>query len=175
MRDKKERIAIIAVIAGIAIVGAIFLIPFLGCTGSDGVKNTGSGTQSNPTPETMAVEAKEAPSEVQSVPESNPATIETKNTASKGIRVTFVELGSVKCIPCKMMQPVMKKIEETYSDSVKVVFYDVWTEKDKAKAGEYGINAIPTQVFLDSNGKEYFRHAGFFPFEEVEKILKMQL
>ncbi len=32
-------------------------------------------------------------------------------TANK-IKVTFVELGSVKCVPCKMMQPVMKELEK---------------------------------------------------------------
>jgi thiol-disulfide isomerase/thioredoxin len=29
-------------------------------------------------------------------------------------KVTFIELGSVNCIPCKQMQPVMKSIEEKY-------------------------------------------------------------
>ena len=35
-------------------------------------------------------------------------------------KVTFVELGSVNCIPCKQMQPIMKSIEEKYGDQVKV-------------------------------------------------------
>ena len=39
--------------------------------------------------------------------------------------VTFIELGSVNCIPCKMMQPVMKNIEKKYGSQVKVIFYDV--------------------------------------------------
>jgi len=29
-------------------------------------------------------------------------------------KITFIELGSVNCIPCKMMQPVMKEIEKEY-------------------------------------------------------------
>ena len=88
-------------------------------------------------------------------------------------KVTFIELGSVNCVPCRMMQPVMDNIRKKYSDQVNVVFYDVWTEKDKHYAGEYGIRAIPTQVFLDSSGKEYFRHEGFFPEEELIEILKI--
>jgi thioredoxin 1 len=91
---------------------------------------------------------------------------------NSNIKVTFIELGSVNCIPCKMMQPVMKEIEQKYGKQVKVVFHDVWTKKGEPFASQYGIKAIPTQVFLDSNGKEYFRHLGYFPFEEVEKILK---
>ncbi|PIU82941.1 MAG: thioredoxin [Elusimicrobia bacterium CG06_land_8_20_14_3_00_38_11] len=90
------------------------------------------------------------------------------------IKVTFVELGSVGCIPCKMMQPVMKEIEEKYKGQVKVVFYDVWTSEGSPYAEKYRIRVIPTQVFLDENGKEFFRHEGFFPKEELVKILELQ-
>lgn len=92
----------------------------------------------------------------------------------KSAKVTFIELGSVNCIPCKMMQPVMDKLEENYPNDVEVLFYDVWTEEDADKAREYGIRVIPTQVFLNENGEEYFRHEGFFPYEEVVKVLKQQ-
>ncbi|MBA7553290.1 hypothetical protein ES705_45880 [subsurface metagenome] len=90
------------------------------------------------------------------------------------MKVTFVELGSVKCIPCKQMQPIMKEIEEEYKGQVKVVFYDVWTAEGKPYIKEFGIRAIPTQVFLDKDGKEYFRHQGFFAKDELVEVLKMQ-
>ncbi|MBK7105012.1 MAG: thioredoxin family protein [Ignavibacteriae bacterium] len=89
----------------------------------------------------------------------------------KKTKVTFVELGSVNCIPCKQMQPVMKAIEEKFGEQVKVIFYDVWTEKGKPYASKYGIKLIPTQVFLDENGKEFFRHEGFYPESEIDKLL----
>jgi len=89
-------------------------------------------------------------------------------------KVTFIELGSVRCIPCRQMQPIMRSIEEKYPDQVKVVFYDVWTEAGAPYAQKYGIQAIPTQVFLDENGKEYFRHVGFFPEEELIKVLQQK-
>lgn len=87
-------------------------------------------------------------------------------------KVTFIELGSVNCIPCKQMQPIMKSIEDKYKGQVKVVFYDVW--KDNKPAKQYGIKLIPTQVFLDENGKEFFRHEGFYPEEEIDKLLLTQ-
>lgn len=87
-------------------------------------------------------------------------------------KVTFVELGSVNCIPCKAMQPVMKSIEEKYGEQVKVVFYDVWTKDQRKYAEKYKIRLIPTQVFLDENGKEFHRHEGFYPEAEIEKILQ---
>lgn len=86
-------------------------------------------------------------------------------------KVTFVELGSVNCIPCKQMVPVMKAIEENYGEQVKVIFYDVWTKEEKKYASDYKIKLIPTQVFLDENGKEFHRHEGFYPESEIDKIL----
>lgn len=87
-------------------------------------------------------------------------------------KVTFIELGSVKCIPCQKMQPVMKSIEEKYPTQVKVIFYDVWTPEGKPYSEKYKIKLIPTQVFLDETGKEFFRHEGFFEESEIIKILK---
>lgn len=86
--------------------------------------------------------------------------------------IIFVELGSVNCIPCKKMQPVMKAIEEKYGEQVKVIFYDVWKADQKKYAEEYGVRLIPTQIFLNKNGKEIFRHEGFFPESDIDKLLQ---
>ena len=97
---------------------------------------------------------------------------EEKKEKKSEIKVTFVELGSVNCIPCRMMQPIMKEIEKEYKDQVKVVFHDVWTNEGRPYGVKYRIRVIPTQVFLDKDGKEYFRHEGFFPKDELVKVLK---
>jgi thioredoxin 1 len=89
-------------------------------------------------------------------------------------KVTFIELGSVNCIPCKAMKKIMDELELEYTNQVKIVFYDVWTEQGKPYADVYKIRVIPTQVFLDKKGKEYFRHEGFFPKEELIDVLKKQ-
>lgn len=87
-------------------------------------------------------------------------------------KVTFIELGSVNCIPCRMMQPVMKQVEQKYPGQVKVVFHDVWTPQGQPYGSQYKIVGIPTQVFLDKDGKEYARHVGFFDFANLDKVLK---
>lgn len=86
--------------------------------------------------------------------------------------VTFIELGSVSCIPCKMMEPVLEAIREEYAGQVKVVFHDVRTDAGKPFAEKYRVRTIPTQIFLNKEGKVYYRHTGFFPKEEVVRILK---
>ena len=85
-------------------------------------------------------------------------------------KVTFIELGADKCIPCKAMQPVMREIAQEYKGTIQVVFYDVWKTPKYAK--DYGIQLIPTQVFIDKNGDEIFRHVGFFAKDEIIKMLK---
>ena len=104
------------------------------------------------------------------------ATKAPDQTAAKSaaVLVTFVEIGSVNCIPCKAMQPIMKEVEEEFKGQVKIVFHDVWTPKGKKDAAKYNIRVIPTQVFLDKDGKEYFRHEGFFPKDDVVKAIKMK-
>jgi thioredoxin 1 len=100
-----------------------------------------------------------------------PQVNEIKDTGTK-TKITFIELGSVNCVPCKQMQPVMKSVETKYGGQIKVIFYDVW--KDKKPASQYGIKLIPTQIFLDENGKEILRHEGFFGEEEIDKFLISQ-
>jgi thioredoxin 1 len=97
-----------------------------------------------------------------------------KSDTVSSIKVTFIEFGSLKCIPCKMMQPVMKEVEEKYGNQVNVIFYDVWTKDGKLMAPKYELRTIPMQVFLDKDGNEYFRHNGYFSIEEVVKILEIK-
>jgi thioredoxin 1 len=99
---------------------------------------------------------------------------EKKAAKIAAYKATFIELGSVNCIPCKAMQPIMEDIRKEYKGQVEVVFYDVWTSEGKPFGEKYKIRAIPTQVFLDKSGKEYFRHVGFFPKEEIIKVLQKQ-
>jgi thioredoxin 1 len=80
-------------------------------------------------------------------------------------KATFIELGADKCIPCKMMQPIMDELRQEYPETLNIVFHDVW--KDPKPAKQYGIRSIPTQVLLDGEGEEIFRHIGFWPKDEI--------
>jgi thioredoxin 1 len=77
----------------------------------------------------------------------------------------LVDLGADKCIPCKMMAPVLADLKTNYVGRMDVEFIDVWKNPDAGKA--YKIKLIPTQIFFDASGKERFRHEGFFGKEDI--------
>ncbi len=77
----------------------------------------------------------------------------------------LVDLGATKCIPCKMMAPILDDLKRTYAGRLDVQFIDVWENPDAGK--KYGISVIPTQIFYDSAGKELFRHEGFLGKEDI--------
>ena len=84
--------------------------------------------------------------------------------------VSMVDLGADSCIPCKMMAPILKKLEKKYDGRAAIVFIDVWKHKDQAK--RFGIRAIPTQIFFDKEGKEAYRHVGFMSEKAIVAQLK---
>lgn len=79
----------------------------------------------------------------------------------------LVDLGATECIPCKMMAPVLEELEKEYAGVMDVEFIDVWRPENKETAKSYGIEEIPTQVFLDPEGKELWRHVGFIAKEDI--------
>lgn len=90
-------------------------------------------------------------------------------TAEKTALPRFLELGSVGCRPCDMMVPILEELRKEYQGQLSVEFYDV--RIDPTPARQFGIRVIPTQIFLDSRGKEVFRHEGYFPKENILPIL----
>jgi thioredoxin 1 len=83
---------------------------------------------------------------------------ELKSIPVKGM-VTMVDLGAASCIPCKMMAPILDKLEKHYQGKAAVIFIDLRYEREAAQ--RFGIRAIPTQIFFDKVGKEVYRHVGF--------------
>lgn len=85
------------------------------------------------------------------------------NTSAKLPKL--IDLGADKCIPCKMMAPILEELKKEYTGKMNVEFIDVWKNPDAGKP--YGIEMIPTQIFFDVTGKELFRHVGFFGKEDI--------
>jgi thioredoxin 1 len=92
------------------------------------------------------------------------------NNAKKEGKAVMLELGSVGCIPCEQMKPVMEKLRTNYRGKLEVLFVDV--SRDREAARRFHVFAIPIQVFLDKNGKEFHRHMGFYGYGEIVPVLK---
>jgi thioredoxin 1 len=92
--------------------------------------------------------------------------------AKKEGKAVMLELGSVGCRPCEQMKPVMEKLRTSYKGKMEVIFVDV--RKDRDAARKFGVYVIPTQVFLDKNGKVFHRHFGFYDFEEIVPVLQKE-
>jgi thioredoxin 1 len=84
--------------------------------------------------------------------------------------VTMVDLGAKSCIPCKMMAPIMEKLEKDYKGKAAILFIDVW--KDPSQSKKFGIRVIPTQIFYDKDGNEVYRHVGFMSENAIVTQLK---
>ncbi|MDA3797531.1 MAG: thioredoxin family protein [Kiritimatiellae bacterium] len=80
---------------------------------------------------------------------------------------TLLEFGSVNCIPCKQMAPILDELAEEYKGKFNVKFIDVWLPENREVGMSYNIQTIPTQIFFDSDGKELWRHTGFFSKEDI--------
>jgi thioredoxin 1 len=98
----------------------------------------------------------------------SPSAVQSNSTnavAQENARPRLVDLGAGKCIPCKMMAPILDDLKKTLAGKLDVQFIDVWQNPDEGK--KYGVNVIPTQIFYDAQGKELFRHEGFFGKEDI--------
>jgi len=99
------------------------------------------------------------------VSNSQTAAVQTQSLSETKKLPRLVDLGADKCIPCKMMAPILEELKKDYAGTVNVEFIDVWKNPEAGR--EYGIRLIPTQIFYDASGKELFRHEGFFSKEDI--------
>ncbi|SEM63007.1 thioredoxin 1 [Syntrophus gentianae] len=88
----------------------------------------------------------------------------SKNVPVKGM-VTMVDLGANRCIPCKMMAPILEKMEKKYAGKAAIIFLDVW--ENPQQANNFRIRGIPTQIFFNKSGQEVYRHEGFMSEEQI--------
>ena len=59
--------------------------------------------------------------------------------------VTMVDLGAKKCIPCKMMAPILQELQSEYRGRAAVIFIDVW-ENPEADP-KFSVREIHTKIF----------------------------
>ena len=87
---------------------------------------------------------------------------------------TFLEFSSTGCIECEEMDPVLKAIENTNEVTVNVVFMHIMKPEIQEWMKYYGISAVPLQILLDREGKEFYRHFGVISTEDLLAKFKAQ-
>jgi len=120
--------------------------------------------QQNTSPLANASAIVAAPSAVADSAAAAPATPATGPTVAAKLP-KLLDLGADKCIPCKMMAPILEELKREYAGSLEVEFIDVWKNPDAGQ--RYGIQMIPTQIFYDAEGRERARHVGFIGKDDI--------
>jgi thioredoxin 1 len=84
--------------------------------------------------------------------------------------VTMVDIGADRCIPCKMMAPIIEELKREYAGRASIVFIDIWKNPDQGK--HFRIRVIPTQIFYKADGTEAGRHEGLLDKPAIVAMLK---
>lgn len=91
------------------------------------------------------------------------------NKARENGKPTLAIFSAASCCGPDRMLPVLKSLRKKYAETLNIIYLEA--RKEQILAARYNIQSIPTQIFYDKTGKEFFRHVGLFPQEEFEKKL----
>ncbi|HKL34142.1 MAG TPA: thioredoxin family protein [Tangfeifania sp.] len=91
----------------------------------------------------------------------------TKN--GKDFQFTLLEFKSNSCSICKRMEPELEKIRQTSDEKINVMVLNIMNQNSLNVMKYFGISAVPAQLLLDKNGKEFFRNYGYIPAEDLKR------
>jgi thiol-disulfide isomerase/thioredoxin len=95
-----------------------------------------------------------------------PAQLDTTvDKARRSGKPSLIDFGAGGCIPCDRMTPILEELGKTYQDQCNVMFVSV--REDPVIGNRYGIRSIPAQVLFDAQGREVYRHVGFWAREMI--------
>jgi thioredoxin 1 len=86
--------------------------------------------------------------------------------------VVLVDFWAPWCMPCKMLGPIIEKLDKDYQGKAKVVKVNV--DENQAVSFQYQIRAIPT-VMVFKNGQEKERIPGLLPEKALRQIMDQAL
>ena len=94
--------------------------------------------------------------------------VKVQQLIAKG-KPLMLEFGAESCYSCRVMGQLLYEIKQDNPKS-NIYFIDIY--KDMQYAKKYKIRMIPTQLFLDKNGKILGKHIGIFKKEDLKLVLK---
>lgn len=88
-----------------------------------------------------------------------------KQSTIKSAKPMVVDFYATWCGPCKELAPVLDEIEKNHTGEV--IFKRIDVDQEQELAQEFGIQAIPTLMFITPKG-EYQTLLGLQPAEVIE-------
>lgn len=90
----------------------------------------------------------------------------------KGDVPAIIDFYADWCGPCKMVAPVLEELAATYSG--KLAIYKVDTEKEQELSSVFGIQSIPTFLFIPVNGDPMMQ-PGALPKKAFQQVIEERL
>ena len=90
----------------------------------------------------------------------------------KGNLPAIIDFYADWCGPCKMVAPVLEELSETYKD--KLVIYKLNTEKEEELSSAFGIQSIPTFLFIPVEGQPMMQ-TGALPKKTFQQVIEEKL
>lgn len=84
-------------------------------------------------------------------------------------KLVIIDFFAEWCGPCQMLTPVLKSLEQKYSEEINI--YKVNVDESQNATMRYGVTAMPTLIFF-KNGEEVERQVGYMDENELDKMIK---
>lgn len=76
------------------------------------------------------------------------------------------------CLPCDLMAPWLEEVRRSHCGSLDVTEINIDRPENKEIGAHFKVKSIPTQVYVDSGGKEVLRHVGLATRPQMEATLR---
>ncbi|MBN1599003.1 MAG: thioredoxin [Bacteroidales bacterium] len=86
----------------------------------------------------------------------------------EGTRPAIIDFYADWCAPCKIVAPILEELQEEYGD--KLTIYKVDTEQEKELSSIFGIQSIPSLLFIPVDGQPQMA-MGALPKETFRKAI----
>lgn len=81
----------------------------------------------------------------------------------------MLQFGKSWCPRCKSTKPILDSVARAYSGKALIVPVDVEVNKDLVR--DFSIRLIPTQIFLQPDQTQFFRHEGILQEHQIRDVL----